>query len=84
MDTKYRNTDAGQVGPLEQRLQGFGEILCLVVGQYGEISQDFHDPLNQLASAKAKHISLLEGRPCQFLNKAFSFTISGEDCLSPL
>ena len=48
---------------MEQRLQGFGEIIRLVVGQYGEISQDFHDLLNQLASAKAKHISLLEGRP---------------------
>ena len=56
------NTAPGHTGPLEQHLQGFGEILRLVVGQYGEISQDFHDLLKQLASAKAKHISLLEGR----------------------
>ena len=63
IDNKYHNTAPGHTGPLEQRLQGFGEIICLVVGQYGEISQDFHDLLNQLASAKAKHISLLEGRP---------------------
>ena len=61
IDTKYHNSATGHVGPLEQRLQGFGEILCLVAGQYGEISQDFHDLLKQLASAKAKHISLLEG-----------------------
>ena len=45
IDTKYHNTTAGQIGPLEQRLRGFGEILCLVAGQYGEISQDFHDLL---------------------------------------
>ena len=62
IDNKYHNTAPGQVGPLEQRLQGFGKILCLVAGQYGEISQDLHDLLKQLASAKAKHISLLEGR----------------------
>ena len=34
-----------------------------MAGQYGEISQDFHDLLKQLALTKAKHISLLEGRP---------------------
>ena len=34
-----------------------------MAGQYGEISQDFHDLLKKLASVKAKHISLLEGRP---------------------
>ena len=63
IDTKYRGTTAGQVGPLEQRLQGFGNILCLVAGQYGDISQDFHDLLKKLASTKAQHLSLLEGRP---------------------
>ena len=40
-----------------------GLVKSSVSGQYGEISQDFHVLLNQLASAKAKHISLLEGRP---------------------
>ena len=62
IDIKYHNTVPGQIGPLEQRLRGFGDILRLVVGQYGEISQDLHDLLKQLASAKAKHISLHEGR----------------------
>ena len=41
----------------------YGDILCLVAGQYGDISQDFHDLLKKLASTKAQHISLLEGRP---------------------
>ena len=63
IDAKYRGTTAGHIGPLEQRLQGFGDILCLVAGQYGDISQDFHDLLKKLASTKAQHISLLEGRP---------------------
>ena len=39
IDTKYNGTTAGQVGPLEQRLRGFGDILRLVAGQYGEISR---------------------------------------------
>ena len=34
-----------------------------MAGQYGDISQDFHDLLKKLASTKAQHISLLEGRP---------------------
>ena len=63
IDTKYWGTTAGHVGPLEQRLQGFGDILCLVAGQYGDISQDLHDLLKKLASTKAQHLSLLEGRP---------------------
>ena len=63
IDIKYNGTTAGQVGPLEQRLRGYGDILRLVAGQYGEISQDFHDLIKKLASTKANHISLLEGRP---------------------
>ena len=63
IDTKYNGTTAGHIGPLEQRLRGFGDILCLVAGQYGEISQDLHDLLKKLASTKAQHTALLEGRP---------------------
>ena len=63
IDTKNFGTQAGHVGPLEQHLQGFGDIQCLVARQYGEISQDFHKLLQKLALSKASHISLLEGRP---------------------
>lgn len=62
IDRKYRGTQVGQVGPLQQRLEGFGELQCLVVGQYGEVSQHTHDLLRKLASCKASHISQLEGR----------------------
>ena len=34
-----------------------------MTGQYGEISQDFHELLKKLAMTKTSHISLLEGRP---------------------
>ena len=63
IDTKYHGNQDGHVGPLEQHLQGFGDINCLVAGQYGEISQDFHELLKRLAMAKSSHVSLMEGRP---------------------
>ena len=38
IDRKYCGTSPTQQGPLEQCLRGFGNLLCLVVGQYGEVS----------------------------------------------
>ena len=61
IDTKYCGTGQNQVGPLEQRLNGFGDLLCLVAGQYGEASQDFHKLLGKLATSKVAHIARLEG-----------------------
>ena len=85
IDTKYNGTTAGHVGPLEQRLRGFGDILCLVAGQYGEISQDLHDLLKKLASTKAQNISLLEMRVTQslILSEVSSSIISEVDSLFP-
>ena len=62
IDQKYLGTRQDQEGPLEQRLKGFGDLLCLVAGQYGEVSQDFHKLLAKLATSKAEHISRMEGR----------------------
>jgi hypothetical protein len=39
IDQKYLCTQVGHTDPLEQRLLGFGDLLCLVAGQYGEVSQ---------------------------------------------
>ena len=62
IDQKYCNTRPGQVGPLQQRLQSFGELQCIVAGQYGEVSQHTHDLLRKLTACKANHISHMEGR----------------------
>ena len=62
IDTKYLNTGQDQVGPLEHHLNSFGDLLCLVAGQYGEVSQDFHDLLSKLATSKVEYISRTEGR----------------------
>ena len=36
---------------------------CLVAGQYGEVSQHYHDLLAKLAKTKADHMSQIQGRP---------------------
>ena len=62
IDRKYCGYNQNQEGPLEQRLKGFGDLICLVAGQYGEVSQHFHDLLAKLSKAKASHIGQMEGR----------------------
>ena len=34
LDHKYHHTAAGQVGPLERRLQSYGQLQCLVMGAF--------------------------------------------------
>ena len=45
------------------RWLSFGPITKLVAGQFGDVSEDFHDLLNRLVTAKSAHIAQLEGRP---------------------
>jgi hypothetical protein len=63
IDRKYCGTHPNHVGPLEERLKGFGDLLRLVAGQYGEVSQDFHELLKRLVASKAAHTAQVEGRP---------------------
>ena len=63
IDREYCGTQPNQTGPLQQRLQSYGSLLCLVAGQYGDVSQDFHDLLRGLATSKAAHIAQIEGCP---------------------
>ena len=62
IDRKYCGTSPDNEGPLEQRLKEFGDLLCLVAGQYGEVSQHMHDLLAKLCKTKADHIAQVEGR----------------------
>ena len=62
IDRKYCGTSPDNEGPLEQRLKGFGDLLCLVAGQYGEVSQHTHDLLAKLCKTKSDHIAQVEGR----------------------
>ena len=52
LDEKHHGVPRGTVGPLVQRLESWGQLKGLVVGQFGEGSQDLHSLLKDLAEAK--------------------------------
>ena len=52
-----------QVGPVEQKLNSLGTLLGLVVGQMGEISQDFQHLLIRFANERTKNVSRSGGVP---------------------
>ena len=56
--TKPKTLTGNIVAPQKTRR----ELQCLVAGQYGEVSQHYHDLLAKLAKSKAAHFSLTHGR----------------------
>ena len=54
IDIKYHNSGGSEVGPVERKLESLGELQCLVLGQFGEGSQNLHDLLEELATVKAQ------------------------------
>ena len=81
IDRKYGGTPDYQEGPIEQWLKSFGELQCLVAGQYGEVSQHYHNLLAKLAKVKVAHSHM--GVPSQIQSKASYFISSVEGSLSP-
>ena len=57
LDQIYNNVTIDQTGPIEQKLESFGNLKCLVVGQFAECSQDLQDLLIKLAEEKFKKLS---------------------------
>ena len=62
LDRKYHGTPLGQVGPLEERLQGYGRLQCLVMGTFQEGSKDLHALLEILTDCKLRARGLARGR----------------------
>ena len=52
LDIRHHRVPRGEIGPLVQRLESWGEVQGLVVGCFGEGSQQLHGLLKQLAEAK--------------------------------
>ena len=48
---------------LLSNISEFGDLKGLVVGQYGEASQDLHDLIGQIASPEALFIAQSSGKP---------------------
>ena len=49
-------------GRVRRRLDEFGEILGLVIGQFGEASEDVHQLLEQLADSRVVLLARREGQ----------------------
>ena len=47
---KYCGTNDDKVGPVSQKLSSYGDLMCLVVGAFGEASEDVHLLIHSLAN----------------------------------
>ena len=69
VDREYYGTVAGQVGPLQARLEelagggGLKDLLGLCVGAFGDISTDLDRLIRALAESRALYLSREAGRP---------------------
>ena len=62
VDQKIIGTPAGTRGPVERKLEEFGEIMGLCFGAWGEGSRDVHDLVDVLAKSRLKAQMLEVGR----------------------
>ena len=61
-DRKYGVTMEGTIGPVERKLNQYGELQGLVVGAFGEGSEDLHTLVQTLAESKVNSMGLARGR----------------------
>ena len=62
IDRRVLGTGEGMVGPLVRRLEQFGDLQGLVVGAFGEGSEDLHSLVNTLAVSRLRAVGLARGR----------------------
>ena len=60
-DRNYGGHNPDQMGPVERKLVQFGEVIGLVVGAFGEASEDLHELIQSMAENKAKVMGLKRG-----------------------
>ena len=63
IDILYYHTARGVAGTLVQRLESLGELLCLVVGAFGEVSEDLDRIIRAMAESRALYLSRETGMP---------------------
>ena len=61
-DRNYVGTDEDVVGPVENKLLQYGDLQGLVVGAFGEGSEDLHSFVQVIAEAKVSAMGLARGR----------------------
>ena len=62
VDRVYVGTAEDDVGPVQRKLQEFGELKGLVFGAFGEASEDIHSLVQAIAEARLKAVGLRRGR----------------------
>ena len=62
IDREVRGTEDGVTGPLQRRLESYGPLLGLVVGAWGEASNDLHNLVQTLADARLQKQGRARGR----------------------
>ena len=63
LDQQISGTDKSSRGPVERKLDEYGEIMGLCFGAWGEGSKEVHDLIEILAQSRLKFQMLQEGRP---------------------
>ena len=58
-----QGTAPGEAGALVAWLQGFGDLLCLVAGAWGDCSKDLHNLVQICAENKVEHLCRSIWRP---------------------
>ena len=61
-DRVYGNHNDEVAGPVERKLGQYGDLIGLVVGAFGEGSQDLHELVQKLAESKVNAMGLRMGR----------------------
>ena len=63
LDRQHLGAQPGQAGPLVSRLQGYGELQCLVAGAWGEGSQHLHHLIETCVDSQVQHLIRSTGKP---------------------
>ena len=63
VDRRYVGTPEGEVGPVERKLEQYGDLQGLVVGAFGEGSDDLHNLVQVMAESRVRAMGLARGRP---------------------
>ena len=64
VDRKYGGVAEGEVGRVQRKLEGYGEVRGLVFGAFGEASEGVHDLVQILATSRMKAVGIQKGREC--------------------
>ena len=61
LDRKFHGTEDGRTGPLVGRLQSFPPLQSLVIGAFGEASQDIHSLVDYLTESRERYVAQSSG-----------------------